>query len=50
MFQIAADMVGQGSQRNWQEEIQSSILENAAELRASDAYEEYYFMRYGGSA
>lgn len=46
VFQIAADMVGQGGRKLWQNEVQSSILEHAAQLRMTDVYEEFYNSHY----
>ncbi|VDM17009.1 unnamed protein product [Hydatigera taeniaeformis] len=49
VFQIAADMVGQGGHKLWQNEVQSSIFEHAAQLRMTDVYEELYNSRYANS-
>ncbi|VDK38507.1 unnamed protein product [Taenia asiatica] len=49
VFQIAADMVGQGGHKLWQNEVQSSIFEHAAQLRMTDVYEELYNSRYTNS-
>ncbi|CDI98595.1 ankyrin repeat domain containing protein 10 [Echinococcus multilocularis] len=49
VFQIAADMVGQGGHKLWQNDIQSSIFEHATQLRMTDAYEELYNSRFANS-